>query len=577
MKKLLTYLKNFKKECVIAPAFKMLEALFELFVPLVMTKIIDEGIKGHDIAIIAKNGIILVLLGLIGLACSITAQFFAAKAAVGFATGLRSALYKKILGFSYENIDSLGSSSLITRITNDINQLQNGVNMVLRLLLRSPFIVFGAMIMAFTINVKAAIIFVVMIPLLFIAVFAVTLVTIPMYKKIQKSLDVLTGHIRENLTGSRVVRAFNAGEREKESFYKDNEHFYRASVVTSRISTLLNPITVVIVNVSMLILIANGANLVDNGVLTNGQVYALVNYMSQILVELVKLANLMITINKSLASASRVSEMMGLENALKDEGSVDADSLPDTDSLIEFKNVCFAYPGNDTDFVQDVSFKVSKGLTVGIIGGTGSGKTTLANLLMRFYDISAGSILYKGEDIRNITLESFRNQFSLVPQKAQLFSGSLRNNLLLANPDATEEEMLKAIKLAEAENVVFAKGEGLEMQIKEGAQNLSGGQRQRLTIARALVRKSPIIILDDSSSALDYATDSRLRANLKTLVDKTVFIISQRVISVKNADMILVMDEGEPVGIGTHDELYKSCPVYKEICDSQDTGEEESL
>lgn len=577
MKKLLIYLKNFKKECVIAPTFKMLEALFELFVPLVMTRIIDEGIKAQNTSVIAKNGIILVLLGLIGLGCSLTAQYFAARAAIGFATGLRSALYKKILGFSYENIDSLGQSSLITRITNDINQVQNGVNMVLRLLLRSPFIVFGAMIMAFTINVKAAVIFVIMIPLLFAAVFTVTLVTIPMYKKIQKSLDVLTGHIRENLTGSRVVRAFNAGEREKESFYKDNVNFYNASVVTSRISALLNPVTVIIVNASMLILIVRGGNLVNNGTLTNGQVYALVNYMSQILVELVKFANLMITINKSLASASRISEMMGYENALKDEGIIDASTLPSKDYILEFDKVFFSYPGSGVSFVEDVNFKVPKGSTVGIIGGTGSGKTTLANLIMRFYDVDKGQIIFNGENIKNITLDSFRDQFSLVPQKAQLFSGSLRDNLKVANPDATDEEMLEAIKLAEAENVVFAKGEGLDMNIKEGAANLSGGQRQRLTIARALVRKSPIIILDDSSSALDYATDSRLRANLKTLTDKTVFIISQRVISVKNADMILVMDEGEPVGIGTHTDLYEKCPVYREICDSQNTGEEESL
>ncbi len=577
MKKLLIYLKNYKKECVIAPSFKMLEALFELFVPYVMTIIIDQGIKGSDTGIVARYGVVLVLLGLIGLACSLTAQFFAAKAAVGFAKGLRSALYKKILGFSYENIDTLGQNSLITRITNDINQVQNGVNMVLRLLLRSPFIVFGAMIMAFTINVKAALIFVVMIPLLFIAVFVVTLVTIPMYKKIQKSLDVLTGHIRENLSGARVVRAFNAGEREKESFYKDNEHFYHASIVTSRISALLNPATVIIVNASMLILIVRGASLVDSNVLTSGQVYALVNYMSQILVELVKFANLMITINKSLASASRISEMMDLENALKDDGTIDASTLNETENILEFENVSFAYPGSEKYFVEGVNFKIKKGLTVGIIGGTGSGKTTLANLIMRFYDIQEGSILFNGENIKNLSVESFRNQFALVPQKAQLFSGSLRDNLLLANPGATDEEMLEAIHLAEAENVVFAKGEGLDMQIKEGAANLSGGQRQRLTIARALVRKSPILILDDSSSALDYATDSRLRANLKTLKDKTVFIISQRVISVKNADMILVMDEGEPVGIGTHDELYKNCSVYREICDSQDTGEEESL
>ncbi|MCR4961045.1 MAG: ABC transporter ATP-binding protein/permease [Lachnospiraceae bacterium] len=577
MKKLLKYLKNYRLECAVAPSFKMLEALFELFVPLVMTKIIDEGITAGNTDIIVKNGIMLVLLAFIGLTCSLTAQYFAARAAIGFAKGVRSSLYEKILGFSYENIDRIGQSSLITRITNDINQVQNGVNMVLRLLLRSPFIVFGAMIMAFTINVKAALIFVVMIPLLFFAVFTVTLVTIPMYKKIQRTLDKLTGHIRENLTGSRVVRAFNAGEREKETFNKENDHLLHASLVTSRVSAILNPATVIIVNASMLILIASGANLVNEGTLTNGQVYALVNYMSQILVELVKFANLMITINKSLASASRISETLDIENALKDEGTVDALGLEDTNEIIRFEDVHFAYPGTGASFVEGMSFSVKPGQTIGIIGGTGSGKSTLASLLMRFYDTDSGHIYYKGKDIKELSLSTYRKCFSSVPQKAQLFSGTLRDNLLVADPSATDEEMLTAIRLAEAENVVFAKGEGLDMKINEGSTNLSGGQRQRLTIARALVRKAPILILDDSSSALDYATDSRLRANLKTLTDKTVFIISQRVISVKNSDMILVLDDGDIAGFGTHDELFENCPVYREICDSQDTGEEESL
>ena len=572
MKKLLRFLSPYKKECVIAPAFKMLEAIFELFVPLVMTAIIDKGITGGDKTVIYKNGGLLVILAVIGLVCAITAQFFAARAAVGFAKGARGELYSKILGLSYENIDAQGTSSLITRITNDINQVQNGVNMVLRLLLRSPFIVFGAMIMAFTINVRAALIFVVMIPLLFIAVFTITLVTIPKYKGIQKSLDSLTGHIRENLQGARVIRAFSTQESEKQEFGEENDRFFRMSQVTARISALLNPLTLLIVNIAMLILIANGATLVNNGVLTSGQVYALVNYMSQILVELVKLANLIITINKSLASASRISDTFDLVNPLKDEGTVDAALLSGTDPLIEFKNVSFTYPSAGNEFIKDVSFLVNKGETIGIIGGTGSGKTTLSSLLMRFYDVTSGDILYKGVSLKELTLSSLRTVFSIVPQKAQLFSGSLKENLSLANPDATDEEMLKAIELSVASDIVEKKGEGLDFYINEGGANLSGGQKQRLSIARALVRKAPVLILDDSSSALDYATDARLRANLKTIDGQTVFIISQRVISIKDADRILVMDEGRLVGNGTHSELLSSCPVYAEIVKSQAKG-----
>lgn len=572
MKKLLKFLKPYKKECVIAPAFKMLEALFELFVPIVMQRIIDYGIKASNKEVILQNGIILVALALIGLVCALTAQYYAAKAAIGFAKGVRETLYEKILGFSYENIDSVGTSSLITRITNDINQVQNGVNMVLRLLLRSPFIVFGAMIMAFTINVKAAITFVVMIPLLFIAVFAITLITIPMYKNIQKSLDGLTGHIRENLAGARVVRAFSTGNREKKEFYSENEKYYSLSVVTSRISSLLNPLTIIIVNVAMLILIASGADLVNEGTLTNGQVYALVNYMSQILVELVKLANLIITINKSLASASRIEDTLSIENALSDNGTVDALSLAAKENILSFKDVSFAYPNAGNDFIDNVSFDIKRGETVGIIGGTGSGKSTLSNLMMRFYDVTSGEILYNGVNLREITLSSLRNVFSIVPQKAQLFSGTLKDNLLLANPYATDEDMNKAVELAVASDVVASKGEGLDFMIREGGSNLSGGQKQRITIARALCKKAPLLILDDSSSALDYATDSKLRANLKTLDDMTVVIISQRVVSIKDADKILVMDDGELVGVGTHEELMTSCPVYQEIVESQAKG-----
>lgn len=578
MKKLLKFLKPYKKECIIAPSFKMLEAIFELFVPLVMSTIIDKGIRvalatGESTGpVILRNGLLLVLLSVIGLVCALTAQYFAAKAAIGFAKNVRGSLYNKILGFSYENIDSVGTSSLITRITNDINQVQNGVNMVLRLFLRSPFIVFGAMIMAFTINVKAALIFVVMIPLLFAAVFSITLITIPMYKKIQKNLDSLTSHIRENLSGSRVIRAFSTAESEKKEFKESNDSLYLMSKVTSRISALLNPLTIIIVNVAMLVLIYNGASLVNSDVLTSGQVYALVNYMSQILVELVKFANLIITINKSLASASRLSDTFELENALKDNGTLDASTIVSDAPLIEFKNVCFAYPSSGKEFISNVTFSVNKGETIGVIGGTGSGKSTIANLLMRFYDTTDGKILYKGTPISDITIESLRKIFSIVPQKAQLFSGTLRDNLLLAKPDATEEDMERAIEMAVASDVVASKGQGLDFMISEAGTNLSGGQRQRLTIARALVKNAPILILDDSSSALDYKTDSTLRSNIKSLNDMTVFIISQRVISIKDADKILVLDEGDLVGIGTHDELKNTCPVYREICESQEKG-----
>lgn len=576
MKKLLKFLKPYRKECIIAPSFKMLEALFELFVPLVIKRIIDEGIKKGDESVIWQSAIILVSLGIIGLVCSLTAQFFSAKAAIGFATGVRNSLYDKILGLSYENVDALGTSSLITRMTNDINAVQNGVNMVLRLLLRSPFVVFGAMIMAFTINVKAALIFVVVIPVLFIAVFAITLITIPLYKKIQKSLDLLTGHIRENLTGARVIRAFSRGDSERKEFTEENDKMYHLSVLTSRISTLLNPLTLIIVNIAMLILIANGAKLVDGGILTSGEVYALVNYMSQILVELVKLANLFITINKSLASASRVALTFEAENALKDEGTVDAASIAATDKLLEFKDVSFSYPGAGDESLSGISFDVKAGETVGIIGGTGSGKSTVSNLLMRFYDPTKGSILYNGTDLRKITLSSLRNVFSIVPQRAQLFSGTLKENLLFAKPDATEDEMNRAVDLSVSRNVVDSKGEGLEFNITEGGANLSGGQKQRLTIARALVKNAPVLVLDDSSSALDYATDATLRKNLKTL-GNTVFIISQRIVSIKDADKIIVLDDGRIDSIGTHSELLNCSSLYKEICDSQKSNEEGSL
>ena len=570
MKRLLKYLKDYKKECVIAPAFKMLEALFELFVPLVMTKIIDLGITGHDKTVVYKNGAILVLLGLIGLTCSLTAQFFAARAAIGFSKGVRKDLYSKILSFSYENTDKLGTSSLITRMTNDINTSQNGVNMVLRLLLRSPFIVFGAMIMAFTINVKAAVIFTLVIPVLFAVVAFITFKTIPMYKNIQKKLDRLTLHIRENLAGARVIRSFRADDDEEAEFDDDNQSFYRMNTVTARISAVLNPATLILVNLALMVVLYNGGNLVNDGILTNGQVVALINYMSQILIELVKLTNLFVTINKALASTSRIADTLDVKETLEDNGTLVASDHSKNDIVLSFEDVSFRYPGAGAESLYDISFSVNKGETIGIIGGTGSGKSTLSHLIMRFYDADSGKISLFGNPIKDYTLHSVRDVISLVPQKAQLFSGSVRSNLILGCPDASDETLWEALRISEGKEIIEKKGEGLDHILTEAGSNLSGGQKQRLTIARALVKDNPVLILDDSSSALDYATDARLRANLKKLSDKlTVFIISQRVVSVKDADKILVLDDGHMAGFDTHENLLKTSTVYREIVNSQ--------
>ncbi len=553
----------------------MLEAIFELIVPLIITGIIDRGITGEDRSVVFRAGGMLLVMYIVGLTCALIAQYFAAKAAVGFARNVRASLYSKILSFSHASIDSQGTSSLITRMTGDIATVQGGVNMSLRLLLRSPFIVFGAMIMAFTINVRAALIFAVVIPVLFFVVFFITLKTIPRYKKIQGSLDSLTGHIRENLSGVRVVRAFSAGTTEKEIYDQNNEEYYALSLVTSRLAAVLNPATLLVVNFAMLLLIYNGADLVNGGVLTNGQVYALVNYMSQILVELVKLSNLLISLNKASACASRIADTLDVENELKDEGELDVTNLKNERAVIEFKDVSFAYPKAQDSFIKNVSFKVDKGEHVGIIGGTGSGKSTVLSLVMRFYDVTEGEVSLNGRDIREVSMESLRRFVSVVPQRAQLFSGSLRDNLLFAKADATEEEMNRAVDLACARDVVEKKGEGLDFEIREGGANLSGGQKQRLSIARALVKDATVIALDDSSSALDYATDAKLRKNLRTLTDKTVLIVSQRIISVKDCDKIIVMDDGKIAGIGTHAELLESCEVYREIFESQNTGDEE--
>ncbi len=578
MKRLLKYLSNYKKECIIAPAFKMLEAIFELFVPLVMAKIIDEGIytlknTGNNSTIL-KCGGLLVLLALIGLTCALIAQYFAARAAIGFAKGVRTDLFSKILSFSYENTDKQGTSTLITRMTNDINSVQNGVNMVLRLLLRSPFIVFGAMIMAFTINVKAAIIFTLVIPVLFVIVTTITLTTIPRYKKIQRKLDDITLHIRENLAGARVVRAFDAADEEEAEFIEDNNKFYRMNKATSAISAILNPATLIIVNLALMVVIWQGGNLVNDGILKNGQVIALINYMSQILIELVKLTNLFVTINKASASASRIADTMDVTNTLEDNGTLDARELCTVSDVLSFKNVSFTYPGAGAPSLENLNFNISKGETIGVIGGTGSGKSTLSSLIMRFYDVSEGEIKIFGNPLSDYSLKSLRSTISLVPQKAQLFTGTIRNNLTLGSANASDEELWEALRISEGKEVVEKKEEGLDYILTEAGANLSGGQKQRLTIARAVVENNPVLILDDSSSALDYATDARLRSNLKELKDMTLIIISQRVVSVKDADKILVLDDGKMAGFGSHDELLNTCDVYKEIVNSQSGREE---
>ena len=578
MKKILRYLKNYKLECAIAPSFKMLEALFELFVPLVMTKIIDEGIKAANRSVVYHNGIILVLLGVIGLTCSLTAQFFAARAAIGFSRGLRSDLYKKIMSFSHENIDRLGASSLITRMTNDINSVQNGVNMVLRLLLRSPFIVFGAMIMAFTINVKAALIFTVIIPVLFAVVMFITFTTIPRYKTIQKKLDSLTLHVRENLSGARVIRAFDAADDEENDFAKDNDAFLKMNKVTAGISAVLNPATLILVNLALMVVIWQGGNFVYKGILTSGLVVALINYMSQILIELVKLTNLFVTINKALASASRIAATLDESSSLCDDGTLNAGDFTDSDEVVSFDRVSFKYPEAASESLEDISFAIKKGETVGIIGGTGSGKSTLSNLIMRFYDVTDGEIKVFGHPIKDFTLSSLRKYISYVPQKAQLFTGTIKENLILGDKNASDETIAEALRISEAKEIVEGKDKKLDHIITEAGANLSGGQKQRLTIARALCENNSLLILDDSSSALDYATDARLRANLKNMSDKlTTIIISQRIVSVKDADKIIVLDDGRLAGVGTHDELLKTSEVYKEIVASQQKNEEDAV
>lgn len=578
MKKLLVFLKDYKKESVLAPLFKLLEAFFELFVPLVMASIIDRGISNSDTGYIAKMGLCLLLLAVVGLISSVTAQFFAAKAAVGFSTKLRQALFEHIQGLNFTNIDKAGTSTLITRMTSDINQVQSGVNMVLRLFLRSPIIVFGAMIMAFTIDVKCALIFVVAIPLLALVVFGVMMITMPMYKKVQSALDRVLGITRENLTGVRVIRAFHQEEVEEKRFQEQNSTLSHLQTAVARISAVMNPLTYVIVNGAIIALIYIGAMQVNIGNLTQGEVVAIINYMSQILVELVKLANLIITITKALACADRVAGVLeiptGEEAAgvygVSSEGRVSPTQEPSAVPYLEFDHVSLTYQGAGDKTLQDIDFQVERGQTIGIIGGTGSGKTSLVNLIPGFYPVTEGAIRLEGQDIRTIPAEQLRNRIGVVPQKAVLFKGTIRSNLQWGNPDATEEEMWQAIDTAQAREVVEGKEGQLDAEIAQNGKNLSGGQRQRLTIARALVRKPEILILDDSASALDYATDAKLRQALKEVEkDTTTFIVSQRASTIRHADQIIVLDDGMIAGIGTHEQLLEGCEVYQEIYYSQ--------
>ena len=573
MKRLMMYLKDYKKESILAPLFKLLEAFFELLVPLVMANIIDYGISNRNMGYIGKMGLLLLLLGVVGLASSITAQFFAAKAAVGFSTQLRQALFDHIEDLSFTDIDKAGTSTMITRMTSDVNQVQSGINMTLRLFLRSPIIVFGAMIMAFTIDVKCALIFVVAIPLLSVVVFGIILYTIPMYKKVQSKLDQVLGITRENLTGVRVIRAFHQEAKESDRFRENNEALSAMQIFVGKISACMNPVTYIIVNGAIIALIYTGAVQVNIGNLSQGEVVAIINYMNQILVELVKLANLIVTMTKALACADRVASVFDIGADVAYVGAQNqklADKVDKSAPFLDFKHVSLTYQGAGAPTLQDMNFTVNRGDTVGIIGGTGSGKTSLVNLIPGFYPATEGEILLEGRDIKTMSDEELRGRIGVVPQKAVLFKGTIRSNLQWGKPDATEEEMWKALELAQASEVVEGKDGKLDATVAQNGKNFSGGQRQRLTIARALVREPEILILDDSASALDYATDAKLRAALRTLENKTTtFIVSQRASTIRHADKIIVLDDGEIAGVGTHDELLKDCTVYQEIYYSQ--------
>ena len=593
MGKLLVYLKDYKKEVVFAPLFKMLEAGFELFVPLVMAAIIDRGIVAGDTHTVLRMGALLVALGVIGLICSITAQYFAARAAVGFSAKLKHQLFAHIQGLSYTEIDTLGTATMITRMTSDVNQVQNGVNMVLRLFLRSPFIVFGAMVMAFTIDVPAALIFAVAIPLLSVVVFGIMMLTMPLYKKVQAGLDSVLASTRENLTGARVIRAFSKEKEETDSFEKKNDSLTNMQLFVGRLSALTNPVTYIIVNAATIALLYTGAVRVDEGTITQGQVVALVNYMSQILVELVKLANLIITITKALACANRIGNVFEISSSMEwkkqtDGGYAAKDSAggmrdpggagsKTEDYAVEFEHVCLTYAGAGAEALTDIDLRVKRGETIGIIGGTGSGKTSLVNLIPRFYDATKGCVRVDGRDVRDYTMEELRGKIRVVPQKAVLFQGTIRENLQWGSPGASDEELWKAVEIAQAKEFVEQKAGKLDYRIAQEGRNLSGGQRQRLTIARALVGAPGILILDDSASALDYATDAALRQAISRMEgDTTVFLVSQRASTIRYADQIIVLEDGEKADVGTHEELLERCGVYQEIYYSQYPRDEEA-
>ena len=572
MKKLLVYLKGYEKETVLAPLFKMLEALFELFVPLVMAAVIDVGIGGHDRGYVIRMCLVLIALGVIGLACSITAQYFAAKAATGFSTVLRRELFAHIQSLSYTEMDNLGTSTLITRMTSDINQVQSGVNLVLRLFLRSPFIVFGAMIMAFTVDVKAAMIFVVAIPMLSVVVFGIMIWTMPLYRRVQGALDKVLGLTRENLTGVRVIRAFCLEEQEQTHFREKNERLTDMQKFVGKISGLMNPLTYIIVNGAVVVLLYTGAIRVDQGIITRGAVVALVNYMNQILVELVKLANLIINITKSVACGNRIQSVLEIPSSMKNGSDT---NLARADEVV-FDHVGLTYAQAGTESLTDIDFSAKAGQTIGIIGGTGSGKSSLVNLIPRFYDATAGAVKINGKNVKDFDLETLRKMVGIVPQKAVLFKGTIEDNLRWGKKDATEEELWEALETAQAAEFVRERADGLQAKIDQGGKNLSGGQRQRLTIARALVGHPGILILDDSASALDFATDAALRKALREMKgNPIVFIVSQRTSSIRHADQIIVLDDGMVAGIGTHQELLENCPVYQEIHYSQFDRKEE--
>ena len=616
MKRLLSYMKDYRKESILGPLFKMLEASFELLVPLVVASMVDVGIRNRDGGYIMKMGGLLLLLALVGLACSLTAQYFAAKAATGAGTALRNDLYKHIGTLSYAEIDSVGTATLITRMTSDINQVQNGINMTLRLLLRSPFVVFGAMIMAFTVDLRSAMVFVVTIPVLCVVVFGIMLVSMPLYRSVQRQLDKVLLTTRENLMGVRVIRAFNRQESEVGKFEGENDRLVQMQVFVGKISALLNPVTYVIINVAIVAVIWVGGEQVDSGTITQGKVIALVNYMSQILVELIKMANLIILISKATACMNRVDSIFQVETSVKERGSLGGgthengslgggiqenvshgkgiqenvshikdDSCESPQSTgpsaggpvpkVEFRDMDFVYSGAKAPALSGISFKAMHGQTIGVIGGTGSGKTTLVNLIPRFYDADKGQVLVDGVDVRNHTLDGLRSKIGVVPQRPVLFKGTLRDNMKWGKKDASDEEIYDALNMAQAREFVNDKDQGLMLHIDQGGRNLSGGQRQRLTIARALVRRPEILIMDDSASALDFATDARLRKAIRQgTKDMTVFIVSQRATTIKQADLILVLDEGALAGMGTHKELLNSCEVYREICLSQLSREE---